>query len=124
MFENKLTGRQAFELWGLVQILIGILGYFTEDVEKRTQFLGIFLVIGVISIIASFSQKITTIKTVSKINTTGAQKCGQIIGMAAIGIALLSMILEQKISVYLLPLDMGLTFLILPPRVDDKRPSM
>ncbi|MDF7638409.1 hypothetical protein PT285_03035 [Lactobacillus sp. ESL0791] len=74
MFVNKLTKKQALQVFALLQIIIGIVYYLTVKGNFRYISLSIFVVLGLLIFICSFNKKIAKEKAVIKEKMTQAQK--------------------------------------------------
>ncbi|WEV40248.1 hypothetical protein [Lactobacillus sp. ESL0681] len=121
MFENKLSLAQSFKAFSILQVPIGIVGYFNMNSEFRLMYLVSALGFGVFVFILSFSKKIVKAKTAKKEEMTFAQKWDQIMGVILICTGLLPFIfLEQNIIISLSFIDIGIFSLIIPPTHGDK----
>ncbi|WEV50502.1 hypothetical protein OZX69_05935 [Lactobacillus sp. ESL0731] len=123
MFENKLSTTTAERLFALVQIIIGLIGFFCSKAEIKVRyiFLIIFSVFGILLFIASFSKRTDNIQTVEKVKITREQKWKQILGCIMVIIALFNMYAVQDVVIGLILLDFGIELLIMPSRANDKR---
>lgn len=116
MFENKLTNSQAMRIFGLVQILIGIIFLFTVNKYICFVLFGSFLIIGSFFEIFSFSNHCKYTEKVKKEDMTIYQKGLQLIGIVLFFSGLIYLFFNyNNISDSLIPIDAGILFMIEPP---------
>lgn len=116
MFENKLTLKQALQIFGILQIPLGIVGYFNIGSKIRFIYLTVMVIFGFLAFASSFSKKVSTSRTVKKEEMNSSQKWEQIMGAIFICIGLLPFILLYPDMIYTVSfIDLGIFSLIMPP---------
>ncbi|WEV40247.1 hypothetical protein [Lactobacillus sp. ESL0681] len=108
MFEHRLTNKQRLQVFGILQILIGIISYFLVNKQIRFLFPIIYFIFGLLLFLSSF------IKRDHKVQALPAKNWNYLLGLLLICIGVLNLLIPKQKGVGLSLLDLGIMFLLSP----------